>query len=103
MQWGFLDEMIPAPWVHPDELCLYGLKSQALEGEKMLEVVVGSAPGWAEPWARAQLCRVVRESRGYGRVLVDDEGFAVDDRDVQLARIATRRSRLDPGFREGER
>jgi hypothetical protein len=68
----------------------------------MLEVVVGSAPGWAEPWARAQLCRVVRESRGYGTVLVDDEGFAVDDRDVQLARIATRRSRLDPDFREGE-
>jgi len=29
-------------------------------------------------------------------VLVDDEGFAVDDRDVQLARIATRNSGVDP-------
>ncbi len=96
LRWGFLDEMIPAPWVHPDELCLYGLKRQALEGEQMLEVVVGSAPGWAEPWARAQLCSVVPESRGYGMVLVDDEGFAVDDRDVQLARIAAMSGSLDP-------
>lgn len=103
LRWGFLDEMIPAPWVHPDELCLYGLKRQALEGEKMLEVVVGSAPGWAEPWARAQLCRVARESNGYGMVLVDDEGFAADDREVQLARIATRSGRLDPDFRDRER
>ena len=96
LRWGFLDEMIPAPWVHPDELCLYGLKRQAQEGEKMLEVVLGSAPGWAEPWARAQFCRVVPESRGYGMVLVDDEGFAVDDRDVQLARIAAMNGSLDP-------
>lgn len=96
LRWGFLDEMIPAPWVHPDELCLYGLKRQALEGEKMLEVVVGSAPGWAEPWARAQLCRVVGAARGYGTVLVDDEGSAVDDRDVQLARIATRNGSIGP-------
>ena len=96
LRWGFLDEMIPAPWVHPDELCLYGLKRQAQEGEKMLEVVLGSAPGWAEPWARAQFCRVVPESRGYGMVLVDDEGFAVDDRDVQLARIATSNGSICP-------
>ena len=96
LRWGFLDEMIPAPWVHPDEARLYGLKRRALEGAQMLEVVVGSAPGWAEPWARAQLFRVVRESSGYGTVLVDDEGFAVDDRDVQLARIAPMNGSLDP-------
>jgi hypothetical protein len=95
LRWGFLDEMIPAPWVHPDEPRLYGLKRQALESEQMLEVVVGSAPGWAEPWARAQLCRLVPEPHGYGTVLVDDEGFAVDDRDVQLARIAARNGRFD--------
>jgi hypothetical protein len=29
-------------------------------------------------------------------VLVDDEGFAVDDRDVQLARIAAMNGSLDP-------
>jgi hypothetical protein len=96
LRWGILDEMIPAPWVHPDELRLYGLKLQALEGETMLEVVIGNAPEWAEPWERAQLCRVVRDSLGYGMMLVDDEGFAVDDRDVQLARIATRNSGVDP-------
>jgi hypothetical protein len=50
----------------------------------------------AEPWARAQLCRVVRDSSGYGIVLVDDEGFAVNDRDVQLARIAAMNGSISP-------
>ncbi len=31
-----------------------------------------------------------------GTVLVDDEGFAVDDRDVQLARITAMNGSLDP-------
>ena len=88
LRWGFLDEMIPAPWVHRDELCFHDLKRQALERVQLLEVVAGGAPGWAEPWARAQYCHVERDSSGYGLLLVDDEGFEVDDRDVQLARLA---------------
>jgi hypothetical protein len=33
------------------------------------------------------LCHVVSDGSPYGRCLVDDKGFPVDDRDVQLARI----------------
>ncbi len=87
LRWGFLDEMIPAPWVHPDETWLYGLKDRALELEAPLEVVVGSAPGWTDPWARARRCRVVSDGSRWGRLLVDETGAVLQDRDVQLARL----------------
>ena len=86
LRWGFLDEMIPAPWVHPDETRLYGLKAHARELEAPFEVVVGSAPGWKDPWARARRCRVVAHGRWDLRV-VDETGAALDDRDIQLARL----------------
>ena len=74
LRWGFLDEMIPAPWVHPDEARLYGLERQAYETGATLEVVVGSAPGWADPWARALRCRVVSDGSRYGLRLVEGTG-----------------------------
>jgi len=89
LRWGFLDEMIPAPWLHRDESWFYDLKRRAQERSEALEVVVGSAPGWTDPWARAVRCHVERDAGGYGLTLVDGEGFAVDERDIQLARLAT--------------
>ncbi|MBN2573152.1 MAG: hypothetical protein JXP73_01180 [Deltaproteobacteria bacterium] len=88
VRWGFLDEHLPAPWVHWDEPKLYDLKQAALEKDQPLEVVVGSAPGWENPWSRAQRARVVREERGYGSYLVDDDGLQIFDDDVQAARVA---------------
>jgi len=49
LRWGFLDEMIPAPWVHRDERGLYDLMREAQERDQALEVVAGTAPGWVEP------------------------------------------------------
>ena len=57
-----------------------------------MEVVVGNAPGWAEPWARSQICSVEPDGTPYGLALVDEMGFAIDQRDVQLARIVGERS-----------
>ena len=87
LRWGFLDEMIPAPWVHRDETTLYGLKIEAQKLDAPLEVVVGSAPGWQDPWARARRCRVVSDGTRWGRLLVDSMGAVLEDRDVQLARL----------------
>ncbi len=84
--WGFLDEMLPVPWCARQEPRLYDLKKRAHESDEGLEVVVGNAPGWAEPWARAQQCSVVAEPRGYPLLLVDGDGFLIDDDEVQLAR-----------------
>lgn len=88
LRWGFLDERIPAPWVHRDETTLYGLKQKAFERRVSLEVVVGSAPGWADPWSRAQRVHVHKEEGDWRSWMVDDDGEVIDDAEVQLARLA---------------
>jgi len=45
LRWGFLDEMIPAPWVHRDEEWLYGLMKRALvafQGENIVAATVNN-------------------------------------------------------------
>ena len=88
LRWGFLDETFVAPWLNRDEEFLYGLIRRAHEASKPMEVVVGNAPGWSEPWARARVCHVEPDGTPYGMALVDEAGFAIDQMDVQLARIA---------------
>ena len=88
LRWGFLDEKIPAPWVHRDEATLYHLERRALELQVPLEVVVGSAPGWADPWSRARRAYVEKEEPGWRSWLVDEEGYVIDRDEVQLARLA---------------
>ena len=86
LRWGALDEMIPVPWVHPDETKLYGLKRRARELQAPLEVVTGGAPGWTDPWARVRRCRVVAHGQ-WNLFLVEENGAVLRDRDVQLARL----------------
>ena len=85
LRWGFIDEVLPVPWLHRDEPTLRELEKAATECGEPLEVVIGSAPGWADPWARAQLAFV--EQEGYRTWLVDPDGRPLDRRDVQLARL----------------
>jgi hypothetical protein len=84
---GFLDEMLPAPWVHRDEPTLPDLMKQAYARGVALEVVLGSAPGWGDPWYRMHRARVVAGSWGYPSSLVDDQGFEIRREDIQLARL----------------
>ena len=91
LRWGFLDEMIRAPWVHRDEVTLYGLMRQARERRQAIEAVIGSAPGWTEPWARARVCQIGKDVSGNWLHLIDEEGYPIDDREVQLARLIDRR------------
>lgn len=88
LRWGFLDEKIPAPWVHRDEPGLYGLMQQAYGLGVPLEVVVGSLPGWATPWSRARRAYVEKDERRWQSWLVDEDGQAICNDDVQLARLA---------------
>lgn len=90
LRWGLRDELIPVPWVHPDETRLYGLKRQALERGAVLEVVTGSAPGWSHPWSRARRCHVQKEPGAYEYWMVDEAGWVIEDHEVQLARLVTR-------------
>jgi hypothetical protein len=87
LRWGFLDEMLPAPWVHRDESTLYHLLKDAHEREVPLEVVVGSAPGWADPWSRAQRAFVATDAWHSPSLLADEQGYEIPRADVQLARL----------------
>lgn len=87
LRWGFLDEIFPAPWHHIDEPTLYHLKREAQRLAMGIVAVVGSAPGWDDPWSRACRLEVVRGRDEYDLQLFDELGRYVDDRDVQLARL----------------
>jgi len=87
LRWGFLDERIPVPWKHMDEPSIYSLIRDAHEQGRDLEVVVGSAPGWADPWSRTRRC-IVEKIEPYSFTLFDERGMAVDQEEVQLARLA---------------
>jgi hypothetical protein len=87
-RWGFLDEMLPAPWVHPDEPTLHQLLKDAYTRGLSLDVVVGTAPGWTDPWSRVQQAFPVTDAWGWPSRLVDDEGYEIARADVQLARFS---------------
>ena len=84
LRWGFLDERIAAPWKRIDDPGLHDLLRRAAAEGTALEVVTGTAPGWAEPWARSQRVRVV-EDRGWPR-LVDEDGWPIPTEEVQAVR-----------------
>lgn len=88
LRWGFSDEHLPVPWVHSDEETLMDLTRQALESERPLAVVVGTAPGWDDPWARKQRVSVESDTHAWHRWRVDDDGREVAEAEVQLARLA---------------
>ncbi len=87
LRWGFLDERIPAPWVHRDEPTLYHLMQQAYRLSVPLEVVTGSAPGWTTPWSRVQRAYVEKDERGWQSWLVGEQGQVIFQDEVQLARL----------------
>ena len=90
LRWGFLDERLPAPWVHRDEVTLHNLKDEAHRRGVPLEIVVGSAPGWADPWSRLRRAHVMTEPDGWRSWLVDDTGSVIPEDEIQLARLAGR-------------
>ena len=84
---GSVDERMAVPWVSWDAFGLADLMRKALELDVPLEVVVGAAPEWDRPWARAQRVWVERDQSGHRRWLVDAGGFLVEEAEVQLARL----------------
>ena len=50
LRWGFLDDSLAVEWRLPGEDSLHEILGQAEKDGREVEVVVGSAPGWEEPW-----------------------------------------------------
>jgi len=76
--------------VHRDEPVLYDLMRRAHDLCVPLEVIVGSAPGWADPWSRGQRAYVEKDEQRWQPWLVDEQGYVIDEDQVQLARLAGR-------------
>lgn len=73
----------------PDSLRGYLAAGEDTKLRRRLEAVVGSAPGWAEPWMRAFSARVVPGERSWEHYLVDELGMVVRQEEIQLARLTT--------------
>lgn len=87
LRWGFVDDGFGVPWVHRDEPTLDDLMTSAFEMGVPLEVVVGRAPAWDEPWARGRRADVLRHVDGYEMWLFGEDGFVIERVDVQRARL----------------
>ena len=87
LRWGFLDEMLPAPWVHRDEPTLHHLLKEAYTRGVPLDVVVGSAPGWRDPWSRVRRACPATDAWGWPSRLVDEQAYEIPRADVQVARL----------------
>ena len=88
LRWGFLDEMLPAPWVHRDEPTLHHLLKEAYTRGVPLDVVVGSAPGWTDPWSRVRRASPATDAWGWPSRLIDEHGYEIPRAAVQLARLS---------------
>ena len=86
LRWGFIDERLPVAWKQWEEPGLHSLMEEAHQQRRLLDVVTGSAPGWADPWSRARRCEVEKLNR-YSYSLFDEYNVGVDPREVQIARL----------------
>lgn len=83
-----LETQLAVPWVHRDEPRLRDLIKAAEEVGEALEVVIGAAPDWQDPWARAERAHVQCGANRWERWLVDDRGRLIHEPDIQRARLA---------------
>jgi hypothetical protein len=87
LRWGFVDDMLPVPWVRRVETRLFVFLKEACGRGDAVEVVAGRAPAWSDPWARSVRCRVVPGRHEWDHLLVDELGRVVEQRDVQRIRV----------------
>jgi hypothetical protein len=88
LRWGFLDEALPVEWAQPGEPHLHEVLRGAQETGQALDVVVGAAPGWSEPWARARRVEIVSLDAWHVTLRAAGTTYPVDQRDIQAVRPA---------------
>ena len=59
LRWGFLDEHLPVDWALPGDQSLHSVLEECRESGDLVEIVLGSAPGWNEPWSRAICAKIL--------------------------------------------
>jgi hypothetical protein len=87
LRWGFLDEMLSADWALPGEPHLHEILKEAKGAGAPVDLVVGSAPGWTDPWSRARRGVVLELEPWQVTVRLDGEVWRLDLRDIQAVRV----------------
>ncbi len=87
LRWGFLDERLPVEWSLPGEPSLHEFLRDASKRDQDIEVVIGNAPGWKNPWARAKHASVDHGWTGGLAVFVDELQDEVPLEQVQAVRV----------------
>jgi hypothetical protein len=88
LRWGFLDEMLHVAWPHAGDRTAEDLLSEVEREGGMVDVVLGAAPGWKDPWARAIRLRPSAHGEGELRAVEVTSGaeIAVTLWDIQAIR-----------------
>jgi len=102
LRWGFLDEFLFLDWASSRRAPLLPELRAAMEARERLEVVVGGAPGWSDPWSRAHPCTVTQILEGHAVLAFPGQPYAemIPFVDIQALRPLTERQ---DGSRSGPR
>lgn len=87
LRWGFLDEVLGVDWAVPSDLQLYEILNRARQAGALVDVVVGSAPGWTDPWWRARRVEVVDIEPWVVTMGQGAEKVPIDGREIQAVRM----------------
>lgn len=87
LRWGFLDEYLSVDWALPGDTHIHEILDHARKTGTPVELVLRTAPGWTDPWSRAQ--RFTVHSIDVWAVTVSDgsQQFSFDRHEIQAARL----------------
>lgn len=89
LRWGFLDETLGVDWALPGDHKLHETLTECHAANLPLDIVTGSAPGWADPWSRVRRVRIL--SLDFWSIWVEADGqqWQIPRCDIQAARPAS--------------
>lgn len=93
LRWGFIDENLSVDWALPGQPGYYDILQKADKLNLPLEVVIGSAPGWQDPWSRGRRASAVKTDREL-RVQLDGDSWPLERSEIQAIRIIETNGRL---------
>lgn len=92
LRWGFIDEIVGVEkWRLPSDPHLYDILRQSKNEMIPVEIVIGSSPGWTDPWSRAHRLQVLDLDawRITVRIPDDAESYWIDRTEIQAARLVS--------------
>lgn len=87
LRWGFLNEILPAEWPQPGEPRAFEILQRAKQSGSTVDIVLGSAPGWKDPWSRAVRVEVDQVDYRDATMRAHGDRWAVDLLEVQDLRL----------------